>query len=354
MENKIADKEQLSPLSASKLKTFENCSWLYWSNYHLKLPQDKNEGSKKGDCCHWVFELLIIPKHYKHYKKITKEGSILASKPIQRLVRLYMKKSKLADTQENWLQLDQMILVGLMSDFFIKDGVLVSPEYRFDILNEDKGFRIKGFMDKPFIVGDKIIIDDYKSSKKRFEGEEEVSNMQALIYSYAAKQIWPNLNPIVRFIFLQYPRNPIMEIKFEPDVLKGFEYYLSGMQEKVNVFTESDAKKHFAADENPPPGEFKGRILCGFAKFPGQLKKDGTKMWHCAYRFAYDYYAIKKDGKILYTVFDKKNVKLNAGEVIEFLHYSGCPRWKNSLDDMGSVPIKKQEKKTNKNVLDDF
>lgn len=356
MEDKISDKESLSPLSASKIKTFENCSWLYWANYILKLPQLKNEGAKKGEICHWIFELLINNKHIDHYNKIIKQDSIVGSLAVERLVKFYIKKVALENTQANLLQIDKMILVGLKNDFFIKDGVLVAPEFKFDLLNEIKGFRIKGFMDKPFIVGGRIIIDDYKSSKKKYEGEEQESNVQALIYSYAAKQIWPNLKPTVRFIFLQYPENPIMETDFKDDVLKGFELYLSETQEKINNFTKKDAISYFAADRSTPEGEFKGKLLCGFAKYPGQLKKDGTKMWACPFKFKFDYFILKdKQGKIIKTSFKQEELDNKKGTITKEL-YPGCPRWnkENPLDNLFNKKSKVTNKTKYANILDDF
>ena len=49
-------------LSASRLKTLETCSWSYWCNYHLKLPQKQNEGALRGTVCHLVFEMLVKKK----------------------------------------------------------------------------------------------------------------------------------------------------------------------------------------------------------------------------------------------------------------------------------------------------
>ena len=63
-------------LSASRLKTLETCSWSYWCNYHLKLPQQQNEGALRGTVCHLVFEMLVKKKHKKHYTLITKGDHI--------------------------------------------------------------------------------------------------------------------------------------------------------------------------------------------------------------------------------------------------------------------------------------
>jgi hypothetical protein len=249
-----------------------------------------------------------------------------------------------------------MIVVGLKSDFYVKGGTLVAPEFRFDITSENPRFRIKGFMDKPFIRGDEIIIDDFKSSKRKFAGEEEESNLQGLFYSFAATQLFPHLTPTIRFIFLQYPENPIMTIKFSPDALLGFKYYLEATQKRVEGFNEYASKSNFAFDHPAVKDEFKGKSLCGFASHPGKLKKDGTKMWHCPYRFGYDYYAIKKDGKVVTCAFTKEELrKLKDGETIEKCHYNGCPKHVNPLDtfEMPATKVAEPRKRFD-NVLEDL
>lgn len=352
MEKAVSTTSQLKPLSASRVKTLENCSWLYWVNYHLKLPQIQNDGAKKGEVCHSIFECLLHPRHLKHFKSITEKGSVTASKSVYRLIKFYIKRLKLPI--DSFELIDKMIVVGLKTDFFVKDGKLVSAEFEFNLISESPRYHMRGFMDKVYIVGDTIIIDDFKSSKKKFEGEDEESNLQALMYSLAASQLWPTFKPIVRFIFLQFPDDPLMTVQFSPDTLKGLEYYLADAQTKVSNFTEKDAKRHFAADYEPPKGEFKGKLLCGFAKRPDQLKKDGTKMWYCAYKFPFDYYAIlKSNGEIAYTVFKKEEAKLKDGEKIELRHYEGCPKHRNALDGFSTAPSAGVPKKFT-NVLDDF
>jgi hypothetical protein len=343
--------EPLSPLSASKVKVLENCSWLYWSTYHLKLPQVQNDGARKGNVCHSIFEILLNKKHIPLVKKVTKAGTVTVSKALERLIKKYIRTQGLPDHSAVFLQIDQMLLVGLKSDFYVQGGVLVSPEYKFDLI--EPSFRIKGFMDKPVIKGDTIIIDDFKSAKEKFKGEDEESNLQALFYSYAARKIWPNLKPIVRFIFLQYPEDPMMVAEFSDDALKGFEMYLSQIQKRVNIFNENSAKSSFAADQEQHDGGFNGKLLCGYAKQPNQLKKDGTKMWHCSYKFPFDYYVIKKAGKIVYTVFKEEQIKpLKDGETVEKMRYDGCPKFRNAVDDLHTSKAEPPKKYVN--VLDDF
>jgi hypothetical protein len=346
---------QLKPLSASRVKTLENCSWLYWCNYHLKLPQMKNEGAKKGDICHLVFEVLLNKDRKHYFKKMVEDNSVTVVPSIERLIKKHIKALKLHDTTDGFRHIDEMILVGLKNDFYVKGGKLVAPEFKFDIVSEHPRFRIKGFMDKPFIRSDEIIIDDFKSSKKKFEGEDQESNLQALFYSFAAKCLWPELTPTVRFVFLQYPRDPIMAVKFTDDALLGFSYYLEATQLRIEGFNEYAAKNNFAADQPAGTNTFTGKSLCGWATHPDQLKKDGTKMWHCPYRFAYDYFAVEKDGKIVYTVLEQSDIKkLKIGETIEKCHYDGCPKYRNPFDDMGAKVNKPEAQKKYTNVLDDF
>lgn len=343
-------KLEVTPISASRVKTFENCSWLYYSKYLLKVPEPTNEGALKGSICHNIFELLLNPKHKQKYKDIIKADSICGRESVAKLVRKYIVLYKLKQTDELFNHLDKMIMVGLKSDFFVKGGELVKAEYEFNILNEKPFYYIKGFIDKPFIKGSKIIIDDFKSSKKKFEGEDIESNLQGLIYSLACKKIWPHLKPEVRFIFLQFPEEPILPVTFEEDALKGFEYYLESIQKQLDSFSDKHAYSNFAADQPmPDTGEFKGKLLCGFNSKPGELKKDGTVKWGCPMKWSFHYYVVKKDGKIIKSALKKEDIKLNQGEEIEEVFYEGCPRHRNVADDMGSV---KKEKA--KDILDDF
>jgi len=323
----------METLSASKIKTLEGCTWIYWANYHLKLPQTQNDGARMGSICHSIFEFLIKEKRKKYFDIIIKHNSVDSIPSIKRLIDTYIRKSGLIYSEEVKKKIYDMILVGLKSDFYVKGCELIEPELAFDIVNENPKYHLKGFIDKPFKNKQEVIIDDYKSSKKQFEGSEKESNTQALLYSLASKKLWPELKPRVRFIFLQFPENPIMELEFSEDTLSGFEAYLSKIQKQVNNFDVIDAYTHFAADHTPPKGEFKGRLMCGFAKSPGQKKKDGTNMWVCSFKFPFIYYSvIKENGEIAYSSFDKNKIKLKSGETIKELFYEGCPRFRNVIN----------------------
>ena len=317
-------------LSASRIKTFETCSWLYWCKYNLSLPDKSNEGAMRGTVCHSIFELLLEAKHKKHQKTISDNKTIKASSSVDRLVRRLLKGFGILD-RENYDLVNDMIVVGLRNDFYVDGSELLDPEFEFDITSEKPLYRIYGFIDKAAKFKEKkeVLISDYKSSKAKFKGEDLESNVQAMIYSLVAKKTWPKLKPVVEFIFLRFPRKPIQRLEFNDDTLEGFEYYLEEVYKRVCNFSEKDSKINFAADKDFPKKDegFKGPLNCGFAKKKGQLKKDGSLMWHCAYKFPFSYYALKdKSGKILKTDFED-TFSPKKEETVEKMDYKGCPRF---------------------------
>jgi hypothetical protein len=323
--------KETQPLSASKIKKFEDCSWAYWCSYVLKLPDPSNLGAKRGTICHLIFEMLLNPRHLSNYKRIIKAKSIDGDKACARLVQKHMKKEQITDPAD-YLMIDQMILVGLKKDFFIEGGELLGAEYSFDIKNEFPKYHIRGLIDKPFKVGERVVISDFKSSKKKYEGEEIESNLQGMIYSLASRTLWPNLDPEVQFCFLRFPEDPIVKVKFNENTLKGLEHYLAHVQDKIDNFTEEDAHKNFALNQKDVEG-FRGKLMCGFANKPGELKKDGTPKYVCPYKFPFKYFVLKdKDGKTLKS--SKTNdFKLKEGEKVIELEYNGCPAHRPPIND---------------------
>jgi hypothetical protein len=335
-------------LSASRIKTLENCSWLYWCNYHLKLPDTTNTGALRGTLCHAVFEWLLLTKHRKHFDDIVNANDIKGSPAIERVVVAYLKKYDLPDP-EDYKLVNKMILVGLTTDFFLSGKKLFDPEYAFNIRNKKPVYNARGFIDK-WALDEKnktVHICDYKSSKSKFSGDELASNVQAMLYSLAAKKVHPEYAPIVTFIFLRFKKAPEQVLQFDEKTLEGFEHYLEMCQAKIDDFSHDDATDNYAADQPQKGGGFNGILLCGFCKEKGELKKDGNPKWSCAYKFPYDYYAlidnrgvckktavtnIAEEYKDNQPTILKELKKGKKGWKIEKRHYGGCPKWnKTSL-----------------------
>ena len=333
-------------LSASRLKTAKTCSWLYWSKYHLKLPDKSNDGASRGSICHLLFECFGNKRHKATYRKIIKSQDIFASPAVERLVRKHAVALSI-DDDENIQMVKDMTLAGLEYDFFgSKRGSLAEAhsEYEFDlhIKDEEKDYCIKGFIDKLFLYkkNGSAIIRDFKTSKQVFKGEEETKNLQDYIYSLAVRHMFPEFkNRRSEFLFLKFDldaEGTMKMKKISDSKLDKFELELTKSQAYLDNFSLRQAKAAYAADKpRPKDGSFGGQIVCGFAKYRGQLKKDGNPMWHCAYKFPFDYYGLFDDSdKLVSTAFPEEYhvliSKRKKDYTIKKMHYSGCPRWNYS------------------------
>jgi hypothetical protein len=304
------EKQSLKTLSASRIKTLETCSWVYWNNYHTKVPQRSNDGSDRGTICHTVFELLLNKRHLKNYKRIIKKNAIDGDEGINRLVKKLSSKVKLDES--NYKLLNDMILVGLKNDFFGEGGEIVKPEYDFDITNEEPKYHIKGFIDKPIKIKKEMHIIDYKSSKYKFRGDDLEANIQAMMYSLASKKLWPKLKPIVKFLFLRFPKQPIQELIFTDEQIKGFEHYLEHINNYINKFNEESARANFAVDNQ------KNKWMCQVGG------------WKCPYKDPYKYYVKVNDkGEVVETSLEN-NFKDIKGFKVETRDYEGCPKFQSS------------------------
>jgi hypothetical protein len=304
------EKQSLKILSASRIKTLETCSWVYWNNYHTKVPQRSNDGSDRGTICHTVFELLLNKRHLENYKRIIKKNAIDGDKGVDALVKKLAKKVKLDDS--NYKLLNDMILVGLKHDFFGENGDIVKPEYSFDIESQEPKYHIRGFIDKPIKTKKEMHIIDYKSSKYKFRGDDLEANIQAMMYSLASKKLWPKLKPIVKFLFLRFPKQPIQELSFDDNQIKGFEHYLEHINDYVNKFDEESARSNFAIDNQ------KNKWMCQVGG------------WKCPYKDPYKYYAKVNDkGEVIETSLEN-NFKDIKGFKIESRTYEGCPKFQSS------------------------
>ena len=205
-----------------------------------------------------------------------------------------------------------MILVGLKNDFFGEGGEIVKPEYDFDITNEEPKYHIKGFIDKPIKIKKEMHIIDYKSSKYKFRGDDLEANIQAMMYSLASKKLWPKLKPIVKFLFLRFPKQPIQELIFTDEQIKGFEHYLEHINDYINKFDEESARANFAVDSQ------KNKWMCQVGG------------WKCPYKDPYKYYVkVNEKGEVVETSLEN-NFKDIKGFKVETRDYEGCPKFQSS------------------------
>jgi hypothetical protein len=344
-------------LSASRIKTAQQCSWTYWCKYILKLPDRGNDGASKGTICHLLFEVLGVPRRKKYFDKIISEGSIWCVPSIKKLVLIYADKLEV-NTKEHLDDIDRMVVNGLNFDFFgeeagdLKEG-FSEKAFNLSINEGSLSYNIRGFIDKLFLYKDKkAIIRDFKSSKQKFKGKEISDNMQDLMYCLAIKKLFPEYKSISEFLFLKFdldkdlfgnPGSGAIKMKPLPDeVLEGFEYELTEIQKFLEGFSDSDARSNFAANQNyPKDGTFGGPLACGkdgFKMCRGEevLDKSGDpiKAFICSFRKPFEYYQLlDKEGNIKKSVYKEDLEDLEAqkqkGEKVEKKQYQGCPHWQS-------------------------
>lgn len=331
------------PLSASRIKTLQSCSWKYYCNYILKLPDETNDGALRGSCVHNIFECLGNPRHKNIYNVILEQQDAFAHPTIKRYVESYANENGLTD-EFNMNLLNEMIVEGINCDFYgdseVKPDVSLS-EKDFDISVDDGtvNYRILGFIDKLFLFKKKseALIRDFKTSKAVFQGDDITDNIQDIIYKLAVKHLYPDYyKRKMQFLFLRFDcKNDgnVITPDLDEDEMRGFELFLTEIQKVVNNFTEEDAKNNFAWDKGYPTQEqgFSGRLLCGYAKYPMQKRKNGEGCYFfCPYKFPYNYYVLLDESGD--TVKSSKNLleleelkKHHTGLIIEKKSYEGCP-----------------------------
>ena len=300
-------------LSASRLKTFLSCSWIFYCEYILKLPSATHPKTKIGSLAHLIFEVLQNPRHKKHYDAIMNapKKSIYNSKAIARLVKKHLDKNPDV-TQAISADLDALTIVGLQNDFFCAESEkLLPPEHEF--LLEIDGMKIKGYIDVLAFYKDKIKIRDYKSQGKRFTEDEMENNIQAGIYQLYANHKF-NQPAEVEFVMLRHPetkKTPKKHLQVVPPYnkaqLEGFVQYLKYLDELVQNFSLETATNNLKVENDS-----------GFCKRV------------CQFREPMEYYILlDKGGEIVQTSKNKNDLIAKEGQRIEKKSYSGCPHFYN-------------------------
>jgi len=337
----LSEKKHVA-LSASRIKTLEKCSWSYWCNYVLKLPEKSNDGANRGHVVHLVLEMLAKDRRKNYVSEVISKNDLFCIPSLKKLTLKHARKAGVSDP-DNVASIVMMTIVALKYDFWgdkdkkpIKD--LKERDFDITISKKNKKYRIKGFIDRQFIYGDNSsVVRDYKTSKAVFAGKDAEDNLQHLIYTLASKKLDPDFDVEMEFLFLKFDLKSGANsglLKMEPlskKELSDFENHLTEVQKVVDNFSEKDACSNFAGHKPiPSDGSFSGKLSCGFAKYKGQLKKDGTNMWHCPYKFDFNYYALRdKDNKIIKTFLEENKDEAfkiaKDEEKVTKEYYSGCP-----------------------------
>lgn len=335
MEEQQLNKKPLY-LSASKIKTYASCSWQYYASYVLKIPQAGNSGASRGTVVHNLFELISKPKHEHYINKIWLSGSAEKVPAIKKFLERQFKKEKLNKLEEvkpikvkygiktNWESVCEMIQTTLKFEFLSAAGQkIIHSEYEFDHVNEKPKYAVRGFIDRLSEEDDggTLKILDYKSSSKKFKGEDEEANIQAMIYSLVARKIWKNYKSYkASFFFMRFPEDPYQHNEFSEKELDGLEHYLEYITEILENINEESARDNLAVNDKEKSW------LCGRGK------------WICPYKNPMTFYKVVDNTKTGKESEVSSHLKIedakeacvkNKNWQVQAVSYEGCPAFKS-------------------------
>lgn len=313
------DKVKLSP---SKLKTLDQCSWIFWQRYFKGFPNEGNSGASRGSVTHYVLECLAKQKRRFVVESMVQANDPFIHQPTKRLVYIHAKKLNVS-SDENIEMIKDFILVALKNDFYCEDSLELYLEESFYI--EGSNYIINGIIDKLAVYDDRIVLIDYKSSKAKFSKEELNYNYQNLIYSLAAKKRYPNLPVKLIFQFLKFKRSPNQEAPVATDEeLKKLEGYFEEVASYIATFDEKKAVAGLAKYN------IKNSFLCG--KKCGEMNAAGDKpAFICALKYPRLYFRLEDEsGKLIKSSFDKSDLEKikKENQKIVVASYQGCPAFK--------------------------
>jgi ATP-dependent helicase/DNAse subunit B len=337
MEEQIKNKPLY--LSASKIKTYSSCSWQYYASYNLKIPQSGNSGASRGTVVHNLFELISKPKHTHFIEKIWLAGNPEKVPAVKKFLEKQFKKEKLDFNEQvkpikakygnknNWESVCEMVITTLKFEFLeSKNQKIIHSEYEFDLVSEKPKYAVRGFIDRLSEEDDgkTLKILDYKSSSKKFKGEDEEANIQAMIYSLVARKIWKTYDKYkASFFFMRFPEDPYQNNEFTDKELDGLEHYLEYITEVLEKLDEESAKDNLAFDDKEKSW------LCGRGK------------WVCPYRDKLTFFKVTdktKTGKEAEISSHLKiedaedKIKKNNNWTIEIAEYNGCPAFQKNKE----------------------
>lgn len=313
-------------LSASRLKSLKQCSWKFWLNEVIKLPEATHPKTIVGSIAHSILEALKKQRHYKHYMMIIGKyddgsgflgpeaiPSIYNSPAVDRLVKFWLVKNPTV-TAELIESLDKMVLLVLEETNFFDDGAtkVFDPEHEF-LFKIDGKYEIKGFLDKLAIYGPKGLITDYKTQGKKFTQDELDENIQAAIYQMYVYKFF-GVPADVEFVMLRHPpkgkdlKKHIQVVPAKtPAELRGIEIYLMHMGKIFQDFTIEYARNNILG--NDP-----------------DARKHGFCNYVCQFKDPFAYQSILDfEGKLVKNCGMDQTIELKQGESIEIRQHKGCP-----------------------------
>lgn len=259
--------------SASRLNVWMDCPFRYFLQYHLKLPELRQETihTRKGNAVHETLEKYV--KGEKDYEKLLKE--YYAETKLWTLDNRNERRgfphpvAKDCDecpyaifsangiicsiANRNVSEFDGCPRPNFEDDLRLTTQTITKPNSvlnrkiigaEVDFEKEYEGFKIRGFMDLVTEVDEETMeVRDYKTGTYTKKTSEAFKDLQMRIYSLVAKELFPQYKYVL--MTLDYLRKQPVTVIFGPDDDEKTRSFLNEAYKKISESVNPPRKKSF-------------------------------------------------------------------------------------------------------------
>jgi RecB family exonuclease len=183
--DKTIKKPNVLKLSASSMKTFDQCPMRYYYQYIQKAPRKAFDHFDLGELCHKALEIF----HSTYIKK--GDPTISLSKLMTYSFTRARKLKKFKKMKHELIKEAHFLLIDYLK-FLANEGVpKVKRVEKSFTLEMEKGLIVRGILDRLDIANDgKFHIIDYKTNKN----PKYLEPFQLLIYGLWLEKKYPNID----------------------------------------------------------------------------------------------------------------------------------------------------------------
>lgn len=222
---------KLQHLSASRIKTFEQCPMQYYAKYELGVPDDHvHPLTIMGKTLHKMFEVSTNARILGRHEAIQDPFAVMEA-----AIRKYSMENDLRGI------LKELTQNAIDWGYFRKINQCVGCEVKFYELLPD-GTPVTGYIDRldmPTPTTADII--DLKTQKRKFTDSQLENNWQADIYNWAVRRLHPQITGDV-WVSFWVVRHYVQRIVRTADDAKRTEERLLAVANEIRSCTDPDIR----------------------------------------------------------------------------------------------------------------
>ena len=213
------EKLALQYSSYSRLNGFDWCQAQYFYNYIIKIPQESGDKALLGNIIHKALELTV------------RDGEVTK---LPELLDNYRAAYEDYDPDETIIS-DELYQVGIemLQDYVVREGhrkeTITEAEQEFSFVFNST--LIRGFMDRIFVDGDKVYIEDLKSGTWQVADKKVPTDLQLGIYALYAKYLYPDKQITASLYYLRNGKKK--SYTFSDEDFEGIQERLRAQIDKV-------------------------------------------------------------------------------------------------------------------------